>query len=86
MKTDNAYPNDPHGASGGLTKRERFALAAMQGLLSQHASQECDSGARDLEPVYAAGTLPRCARDAVRMADLLMTELNKPSEIKAGDA
>lgn len=49
-------------SSGGLTKRERFAMAALQGMLADHT---CDA-----EP-------DEFAEIAVNYADALIAELNK---------
>jgi len=65
------YPNDtvspivsPQGGLEclGLTKRELFALAAMQGFCSQSESM---------------GTHYNIAENAVQLADALIAELNK---------
>ncbi len=49
----------------GLTKREKFAESAMNGLLSGR-----------LAPMHRGS----CIRDAVRFADALLAELAKPRE------
>jgi hypothetical protein len=53
----------PSRATSGLTKREMFAMAAMQGLLSKHADYD-----------YATTDL---AAFAVSHADALLAELRK---------
>lgn len=58
-----------HGPVRGLTKREAFAMAAMQGILS---GEECPAMSRE-----------GVARFAVGMADELIAALNKPQEAKA---
>ena len=52
----------------GLTKRETFAMAAMQGLLSS-ASDEIGQ--------WAHGGADNVAREAVSMADELLKELER---------
>lgn len=66
-----AYPNQPLDGSGmpcaehapGLTKRERFAMAAMQGIFA-HGYTMPDEG-------------PEAAKYAVQAADYLLKELAK---------
>ena len=64
---DPVFPNfkaeDWAYSSGGLTKREEFAKAAMQGLLADANNVEIEMG--------------QLARDAIRAADALIAELNK---------
>ena len=52
----------PDDHAGGLTKREYFAVMAMQGILA---------GAREYTP------FTNVAKDSVSMADALIDELNK---------
>ena len=66
MKTepnDLAYPSENPPVFSGLSKREAFAMAAMQGLLSnpEDTDTSCES----------------TAECAVEMADVLIAELNK---------
>jgi len=66
-----AYPCDPvtfnqGDAAVGLTKREAFAMAAMQGFMA------C--------PDYTETTYTDAARLSVRMADALLAELAKPKD------
>ena len=71
---DAAYPIQ----WSGIDLRTYLAAMAMQGLLAQHQSVECESGARDLDPRYSNPIF--AARDAVRQADALIAELNKPAK------
>lgn len=59
---------DGRRGSGGLTKREVFAMAAMQGALTT-AAAPCLTGMQGAEP--------EVAKQAVRMADALLAELEK---------
>ena len=63
-KNDAAFPVEQfqHYSSFGLTKREYFASMAMQGILADPDNQG-----------YAEGI----AKDAVKMADELITQLNQ---------
>ena len=75
MKID---PNSP--ANGGMTVRAEIAARMAQGLLAQHASQECERGQRDFEPEYRSRDERRkMTEKAVELADTLIAELNKPS-------
>lgn len=66
-KEETAYPTPLSHFSKGLTKREYFAALAMQGYVS--ADYTANSGT----PVE------NMAEFAVKMADALIIELNKPS-------
>lgn len=71
MKTkpnDQAYPyratpGEPNPPARGLTKRERFAMEAMQGLLAATYTATWD--------------WPSVAEHSVKCADALIAELNK---------
>ena len=63
-----AYPRDRDGFSKGMTKRERFTMAAMQGLLSNSAYDE-----------YGATQL---SKEAISYADSQLKELEiKPNAV-----
>lgn len=57
-------------ASLGLTKRERFAMAAMQGLM-----------ARDIGAAYNSQNLHVVAKTSVKAADALLAELAKEKSV-----
>ena len=57
--------------------RGSLTCAAIQGLLSQHEDRETASGAWALEPVYGRGSFDKLVRDAVRIADKALTELER---------
>lgn len=61
-----AMPNQVNGGDlfGGLTKREQFAMAAMQGLLHNHHG-------------IAAFTCADITESAVQYADALLAELER---------
>lgn len=69
-----AYPVqiDDRGLQGGLTKREAFAMAAMQGLLARDDCRPGDSS-RDA----AEHHLCAVAGKAVRHANALLAELER---------
>jgi len=84
-KPDNgAYPHFKYDSSGvpyvddtvtGLTKREDFAKAAMQGLLANaHYAQKSFELLKEDEDKIDATV----ARRSVEIADALIAELNKP--------
>ncbi len=56
---------------GGMTKREAFAMAAMQGLIAWGGNNPAISGN------YEKGPYPLMAREAVNAADALLAELAK---------
>lgn len=58
---------------GGLTKREYFAVMAMQGMLANPTST---NKLYDESIPYSV----QCANASVIMADALITSLNKPAE------
>jgi hypothetical protein len=61
--------------------RDYFASAALTGLLSQHLTQECDSGNRDFEPLYCDGEERRkCVTRAYEIADAMLAEREKKQE------
>lgn len=68
-------PNEPinptgHSQSGtGLTKREYFAALAMQALISSDPKVDLSMSLNQSREMYA--------REAVNIADALITELNK---------
>ena len=66
-----AYPQSihPDGPFGGLTKREAFAMAAMQGLLA--------GGWGDSVPHDDVAATSDAAAFSVMYADALLAELNK---------
>lgn len=67
MPDDLATPiTDRMGVRGGLTKREEFAKAAMQGILADSKSVESEAHI--------------IAHDAVVYADALIEALNKDAE------
>jgi hypothetical protein len=66
--------NTTEAAQTGMSLRAYLAGRAMQGLLAQHITQECESGARDIEPLYSFET---AAQGAVMLADMLIAELSK---------
>lgn len=75
----------PHG----MTIRDYFAARAMQGLLSQFVSVECDSGERYFQPVYdacSAREMKACISRAVLIADALIAELSKEKPNETGIA
>lgn len=57
-------PHAPEAVTGSLTKREQFAMAAMQGLCAHGGDYYTPQG---------------LASDAVMFADTLLAELDKPS-------
>lgn len=61
-----------------VTLRDYFAAAALQGLLSQHMTEETESGHRDFEPVYfsAEKRALACER-AYEIADAMIAARNK---------
>ena len=62
----------------GLCIRDEFAARAMQGLLAQHVTQECENGARDLEPYYLLqNDDDLLAARAYRIADAMIAESEK---------
>lgn len=66
-----SYDNEMHmvGYANGLTKREAFAMAAMQGLCAAPDSGQWKAG--------------QIANYAIEQADALITALNKPQETEA---
>jgi hypothetical protein len=57
--------------SNALTKREQFAMAAMQGILSNSNGAMSESGSRKLLSPYGVSNL------SVQQADALLTKLNE---------
>jgi hypothetical protein len=83
MKIKNAdMPAMPTGQSvgnasvieGGLTKREQFAMAAMQGFLSNSDAVVKYCVTANKHSIRADGLV---AKDSVRFADALLAELEK---------
>lgn len=77
---DPAFPNTLPIDQAGVPIRLWLAAQAMQGLLSQHLTQECESGNRDLEPLYFGGKREdqgKVAKAACRIADALIAEYNR---------
>ena len=60
----------------GLSIRVYLAAKAMQGLLAQHETEECESGNRDLGPCYTSGRHEMLAKHSVKIADELIAALN----------
>lgn len=75
-----AYPTNGrmHSEMTGLTKREMFAMAAMQGLLSNAGYTQ------GLEANYKNNVITdmnaMAAREAIDMADQLLKQLETPTE------
>lgn len=71
-----SYPIKKHTTADapGLTIRQQFAMAAMQGMLSN--SYGYDSGVKP----YSMMSYKELAENAVTAADALIAELNKPTE------
>lgn len=72
---DPAYPIKEHLTSdaAGLTKREAFAMAAMQGLCSNPNYTAVTTAAKR----STGSVLAQVANDANRLADALIAELSK---------
>lgn len=68
---------DPHSQATGMDIRTWLSGMAMQGLLGQHCSMETESGARDFEAVYTNIDTNRLIQRAFKLADAMITELNK---------
>lgn len=60
-----------------LTKREQFAMACLQGLLSDHITVVAFL---DVAKTRRTGVQDEAARTAVQYADALLLELEKPRE------
>jgi len=71
---ESAYPLPEYFRSMGLTKRERFAMAAMQGLLSDLDSLErATGGGENL-------SFDSISRIAINHADSILDQLNKTKD------
>ena len=58
--------------------RDQYAGQALIGLLSQHETQECESGARDFGPVYTfAGDPAFISKRAFDLADAMVAEAKR---------
>ncbi len=77
MKGEPAFPNNflHSGYCFGLTKREFYAVLAMQGYLAMRANPDFD---------LKKFSSHRIARDSVEMADALIEEL-QPIKTSEGD-
>lgn len=71
MKNKINLPAFPSGTSEGLTKREYFTAMALIGL-------EASNG--DFYPASDIHSLRETARQAVKLADFVLEELNKSEE------
>jgi hypothetical protein len=74
---DPAYPCDigPY-MRNGLTKREAFAMAAMQGILGSEYVMKFSDDALDADPTTTRGKW--LAKQAVGFADALLAALDPP--------
>jgi hypothetical protein len=61
---------------GGLTKREAFAMAAMQGILGSEYVMKFSDDALDADPTTTRGKW--LAKQAVGFADALLAALDPP--------
>ena len=65
--------------------RDQYAGQALIGLLSQHETQECESGARDLWPVYMFGAgHDTVVKRAFDLADAMVAEAKRRSQQNTG--
>ena len=63
-------------SSGGLTKREIFAMSAMQGIMSsEHVTSFCTVSGGEIDDI--TDLTKEIARSAVLHADALLEELSK---------
>ena len=66
----------------GMSLRDYFAAKAMQGLLAQHSTEECESGNRDFVPDYSYRDRVTLAARAWLIADAMLAARSSVENLK----